>query len=199
MTCGLPEVLQTKYFSFPFALQENAAAYFRIYSRRSEINPLLTIARPWGRSERRRGEPGPPQGARLPDNFAPPAAPPLPSATAPGGPRAPAAPLARGRRPPSARLTPRTAPDRRGGRPVLPRCAAERCGAYLRRGARGPAGSGQGPAGRRGRGGRSRAAPRGRGRRRGRRLPRRRWGGPAAAWAAPGSSRAPAPGSEAAR
>lgn len=165
MTCGLPEVLQTKYFSFPFALQENAAAYFRIYSRR-----WGTIAGPVRAAGRSAPEPSPLAARSAAPRTCGPAAP----------------------RPPQPRC-PR--------RPRGARSAASP--AYLRRGARGPPGpepgSGSGPAGRRGRGGRSRAAPRGRGRRRGRRLPRRRWGGPAAAWAAPGSSRAPAPGSEAAR
>lgn len=184
MTCGLPEVLQTKYFSFPFALQENAAAYFRIYSRRSEMNPLLTSARPGAGASGGAGSRG-----RLRDNFA---APPLPVPSAAG----PAHLRPRGS--PPALRPPRSAGSPGAARsPAALRCPAVPCRAYLRRGARGP--PGPEPAGRRGRGGRSRAAPRGRGRRRGRRLPRRRWGGPAAAWAAPGSSRAPAPGSEAAR
>lgn len=218
MTCGLPEVLQTKYFSFPFALQENSTAYFHIHLQRSKTNPHLTESSPGAPARAAgltgsHGKPLPssgrsasgklsllPAAAQLPSAAHPPRRrsrvrrrPPNPAHLRPHG-RAPA--FSPGPPPPPSADKPPS--PRRCGAGCPPGApAADGRGAYLRRGARGPAGSG--PAGRRGRGGRSRAAPRGRGRRRGRRLPRRRWGGPAAAWAAPGSSRAPAPGSEAAR
>lgn len=84
MTCGLPEVLQTKYFSLPSAPQENSAAYFHAYLQRWERNPHLSDTAPAGRAgpgsrgrfrrQRQSEEPLPSPARSPPGKLSPPAA-----------------------------------------------------------------------------------------------------------------------------